>query len=58
MINNTSNEWWADYEKDESILVDLYHSLHLELDDELDQFTTLPPRSPSSIFYSGVNPWK
>ena len=56
MSKNSPNEWWADYEKDESILVDLYHSLHLELDDELDQSAPLPNHRASSIIQSGVNP--
>ena len=56
MINNTSNEWWADYERDESILLEMYRSLHLELDDELDQFSKPPPLRTSSIFQTGVNP--
>ena len=56
MINNTSNEWWADYEEDESILLGMYRSLHLELDDESDQFSKPPHLRTSSIFQSGVNP--
>ena len=56
MINNTSNEWWADYEKDESILVGLYHSLHLELDDEIEQSALPPPHRAAFIIQSGVNP--
>ena len=56
MSKNTSNEWWADYEMDESILVGLYHSLHLKLDDEIEQSASSLPHQTAFIIQSGVSP--
>ena len=56
MYETTSSEWWADYEKDESILVGMYHSLHLELDDEIEQSALPPPHQTAVTIQSGVNP--
>ena len=54
MSNNSSNDWWSDYEKDESILIEMCHSLHLELDDEPGHSTPPPTYQATkpSLFFS------